>query len=41
MEKLGDDIHGIGWLTAFDVGKWAFWPPDVREGDVEVISESR
>ena len=30
-----------GWLAVFDVGEWAFWQPDVSEGDVEVISASR
>ena len=39
-EELCDDYAG-GWLAVFDVGEWAFWPPDVSEGDVEVISESR
>jgi len=34
-------VDGDGWLAVFDVGEWAFWPPDISEGDVEVISESR
>ncbi len=33
-----DYIH---WVAVFDVGEWAFYPPDVAAGDVEVISESR
>ena len=41
-EELYEEVHGeTGWLAVFDVGEWAFWPPDVSEGDVEVISESR
>jgi len=38
-EKLYDS-HGNGFDVAFDIGKWAFWPPDIREGDVEVLSEN-
>ena len=41
MEELCDKTHeNTGWIAMFDVGNWAFWPPDIREGDVEVISEN-
>jgi len=28
-------------VAVFDVGEWAFYPPDVAAGDVEIISENR
>ena len=41
-EELYDDTYGSpGWLAVFDVGEWAFWPPELKLGDVEVISASR
>ena len=42
-EKLYDSVNvdNTGWLAIFDVGEWTFWSPDIREGDVEVLSEAR
>ena len=36
-----DDEFTLGWDVQFDCGSWEIYPSDIRNGDMEVISEHR
>ena len=35
------DGYRRGWQVQFDCGEWEIYPSDFRDGNIEVISESR